>query len=244
MLRLHAALAFFCFFSPSLYLSTSLSLYLFLRLSVFLNARGCLGLNRLPWVCEVVLLERLQRGAMFVPCLSMTNEKPNPSQKEPPRPVSTTQEEKNEVWSTLNQRTLWVGGKKSQEPRNGGFSKGGFCRIHCHPQENKNYPRKLGPAVHLALRAPQPREANIFVKTPLLKPPFSWFLEEGGGKPHEGHPSQERVLDATSSGAFSIPWNPRLSTPEALSLSTPEALFEGSENLSGGCVVWYVFLPP
>ena len=36
----------------------------------------------------------------------------------------------------------------------------------------QKYPRILGPAVHLALRAPQPREAYIFAKSPFSKPPF------------------------------------------------------------------------
>ena len=52
----------------------------------------------------------------------------------------------------------------TQEPSKGGFRKGGFCRARCHGQGNKNYPRILGPAVHLALRAPQPREAYILAK--------------------------------------------------------------------------------
>ena len=38
----------------------------------------------------------------------------------------------------------------SQEPRKGGFSKGGFCRVQCHAQGNKKYPGALGPAVLLA----------------------------------------------------------------------------------------------
>ena len=55
----------------------------------------------------------------------------------------------------------------SQEPRKGGFSKwGGFCRVRCRGQGNKKYPSILGPAVHLAVRAPQLREACIFAKTP------------------------------------------------------------------------------
>ena len=53
-----------------------------------------------------------------------------------------------------------------QEPREGGFSKGGFCRVQCHAPGNKKYPRILGPSVRLALRAPQPRKAHIFAKTP------------------------------------------------------------------------------
>ena len=53
-----------------------------------------------------------------------------------------------------------------QEPRKGGFSKGGFCRVERHAQGNKTYPKILGSAVYLALRAPQPREAYIFAKAP------------------------------------------------------------------------------
>ena len=59
--------------------------------------------------------------------------------------------------------------------RKGCFSKGGFHRVECRAQGNKKYPRILGPAVHLELRAPQPREAYILKKS-LLKKPFAWFL--------------------------------------------------------------------
>ena len=53
-----------------------------------------------------------------------------------------------------------------QEPRKEGLSKGGFCRVRCHNQGNKKYPRILGPAAHLALRALQPREVYILQKPP------------------------------------------------------------------------------
>ena len=57
-----------------------------------------------------------------------------------------------------------------QEPRKGGFGKGRFCRVQCRTQGDKKYPSMLGPAVHLALRAPHPREARIFAQTlPLQK---------------------------------------------------------------------------
>ena len=59
---------------------------------------------------------------------------------------------------------------RDQEPRKGGFSKGVFCRVQCHAQGNKKYPRILGPAVHLALRALQPREVYISAKTPFKNP--------------------------------------------------------------------------
>ena len=61
--------------------------------------------------------------------------------------------------------------KETQEPRKGGFSKGVFCRAKCHA-EGKTYSRILGPAVHLALSAPQPREAYILQKHPSKTPLF------------------------------------------------------------------------
>ena len=54
----------------------------------------------------------------------------------------------------------------------GGFSKGGYCRVECHAQGNKKCPMILGLAVHLALRAPQPREAYTLQKKPSKTPPF------------------------------------------------------------------------
>ena len=71
--------------------------------------------------------------------------------------------------------------------------------------------------------------------------------KRGGGKPCEGQPSQSQV------------WNPPfiwyvLHPPSGVvalfflykhpRLSTPEALVEGSEKLSGGSAVWYVFRLP
>ena len=43
------------------------------------------------------------------------------------------------------------------------------------PKETQKKLRILGTAVHLALRAPQPREVYIFAKPP-SKNPLSWFL--------------------------------------------------------------------
>ena len=67
-------------------------------------------------------------------------------------------------------------GKKIAEyqppPRKGGFSKGGFCRVRCRNQGNEKHPRILGPAAHLPLKAPQPREAYIFAKTTPSKTPL------------------------------------------------------------------------
>ena len=66
-----------------------------------------------------------------------------------------------------------------QEPRKGGFSKGGFCRVQCHAQGNKKYARILGPAVCLALRATA-KKGVYFCKPPSEKPrPSSCFLTFG-----------------------------------------------------------------
>ena len=59
-----------------------------------------------------------------------------------------------------------------QEQRQGGLSKGGFCRVQCHGQGNQKYPRILAPAVHLALRAPHPRQAYILQNPPSKSPLF------------------------------------------------------------------------
>ena len=80
----------------------------------------------------------------------------------------------------------------AQEPRKGGFSKGGFCRVQCHDGGNKNKnPRILAPAVHLTLRASEPREAYILQKPPSKKTPFSWFLI---GKPYPKDPVILKIL--------------------------------------------------
>ena len=64
---------------------------------------------------------------------------------------------------------------QDQESRKGCFSKGGFCRIRCQPQEQKIV-KVLGSSVHSALRAPQSREAYTFVKTRFQTPPPAVFL--------------------------------------------------------------------
>ena len=74
------------------------------------------------------------------------------------------------------------GSFENQEPRKGGLSKGGFCRIRCHFQEIRQLSRILGSAVHSALGAPQSTEAYMFAKTPFQKPPFlgSWENSSDG----------------------------------------------------------------
>ena len=80
--------------------------------------------------------------------------------KQTPRVSRRTQR----VW----RRSLWVLSLKQhysarflmyQIPREGGFSKGGFCRIQ-RPTQNE-IPKDLDPAVHLALSEPLPKGANF-----------------------------------------------------------------------------------
>ena len=73
------------------------------------------------------------------------------------------------LWRKLNtnqvsRKCSW---HESQPPREVGFLLSRASR----PRKQKKTTIILGSAVHLALRAPQPREAYIFAKTP-----FSWFL--------------------------------------------------------------------
>ena len=61
------------------------------------------------------------------------------------------------------------------------------------------------------------------------------WKKEGGGKPHEWHPSQKGVLDPPSYGTFSTPLRCQCSVflyknPRQ---SRPEALLEGSKNFRG-----------
>ena len=59
-----------------------------------------------------------------------------------------------------------------QEPRQGGFSKRGFCRILCHVQENRKYARILGPTIHLGHSDRHSQESRTCLQKPLLKTPF------------------------------------------------------------------------
>ena len=69
------------------------------------------------------------------------------------------------------------------------------------------------------------------------------WKKEGGGKPHEGHPSQKGVLDPLRLVRFPPPQVSLLfflyNNPRG---SRPETLLEGSKTFSGGRAVWYVFL--
>ena len=72
------------------------------------------------------------------------------------------------------------------------------------------------------------------------------WKKEGGGKPHEWHPSQKRVLDPPSYGTFSTPLRCQCSVfpvPKSTTEQTKSS-FGGVQKLSGERVLWYVFLPP
>ena len=76
--------------------------------------------------------------------------------------------------SDQKHQKMWQDGdqKVTETAKNWSIStskKRGFLqrgRVQCHGQGNKKYPRVLGPAAHLALGVPQPREKYIFAKTP------------------------------------------------------------------------------
>ena len=75
------------------------------------------------------------------------------------------------LFSSLCRNAVQLSQENESEPRKGGFSKGGFCRVQGQAQGHKKYQRALGPAMRLALTASRPREAYIFAKTH-----FSWLL--------------------------------------------------------------------
>ena len=71
--------------------------------------------------------------------------------------------------------------------------------------------------------------------------------KRGGRKTSRRTPLPKRGFGPPSSGTFFPPPSgvaPLFFLYKKPKLSTPEALWEGSEIFSGGCVVWYVFPPP
>ena len=72
------------------------------------------------------------------------------------------------------------------------------------------------------------------------------WKKEGGGKPHERHPSQKRVLDPPSYGTFSTPLRCQCSVFPVQKSTTEQtrSSFGGVQKFSGERVLWYVFLPP
>ena len=61
---------------------------------------------------------------------------------------------------------------KARNQEKGVLAKGVSAESSVTPKETKKYPRILGPAEHLAFRAPQPRETNTFAKPPSKTPLF------------------------------------------------------------------------
>ena len=55
---------------------------------------------------------------------------------------------------------------ETQNQEKGVLAKGVSAESNVTPKETKKYPRTLGPAAHLAPRAPLPRAASIVSKTP------------------------------------------------------------------------------
>ena len=72
------------------------------------------------------------------------------------------------------------------------------------------------------------------------------WKKEGGGKPHEWHPSQKGVLDPPSYGTFSTPLRCQRSVFPVQKSTTEQtrSSFRGVQTFSGERVLWYVFLPP
>ena len=66
-----------------------------------------------------------------------------------------------------------------QEPRKGGFSKGGFCRVQCHGQVLQNS-QGYWPQQYIWHSERHSQERRIFCQNPLQKTPFSWSLSNGG----------------------------------------------------------------
>ena len=72
------------------------------------------------------------------------------------------------------------------------------------------------------------------------------WKKEGGGKPHEWHPSQKWVLDPPSYGTFSTPLKCQCSVFPVQKSMTEQtrSSFGGVQKFSGERVLWYVLLPP
>ena len=67
----------------------------------------------------------------------------------------------------------------------------------------------------------------------------------GGGKPREWHPSQKGVLDPPRTVRFPPPLGCRCSVScTKCTIDQTRSSFGGVQNLSGGRVLWCVFLPP
>ena len=76
--------------------------------------------------------------------------------------------------------------------------------------------------------------------------PMGGWKKEGGGKPHEWHPSQKGVLDPPRTVRFPPPLTCQCSDFPAQKSTTEQtrSSFGGVQKFSGERVLWYVFPPP
>ena len=93
---------------------------------------------------------------------------------------------KNPLWKPPNgfkRRTQWVfwahwvPGSDSvsssyQDPRKGGSTERGFCRVQCHRHGSEGH----WPQQYIWHSERHSQERRTFCRSPLLKTPFSWFL--------------------------------------------------------------------
>ena len=84
------------------------------------------------------------------------------------------------------------------------------------------------------------RKPQIFAKTSFFRGRHGGVEKEGGGKPHEWHPSQSGFGPPIFRYAFHPPLVSLLFFP----CRKAEGTFRGAQKFSGGSVVQYVFLPP
>ena len=60
----------------------------------------------------------------------------------------------------------------NQEPRKGGFSKGGFCRVQCHAHGNKKIAGGIGPSSTFGTQSATAKRGINFCKKKTLRKPF------------------------------------------------------------------------
>ena len=87
--------------------------------------------------------------------------------------------------------------------------------------------------------------ARIITKILFIRGRHGGWKKEGGGKPHEWHPSQ-RGVGPPSYGTFSTPLTCQCSVFPVQKSTTEQtrSSFGGVQKFSGERVLWYVFHPP
>ena len=102
-----------------------------------------------------------------------------------------------------------------QEPRKGGFSRGGFCTIQCTPKKLR-MPQNIGHSSTFGTQSATAKRGVDVYENPLLKTPFSWFLT-----------SPRYVLPPTSA----ISLSKSLRTSRNFPQLTSETAFGGSRKM-------------